>query len=1036
LKGEGENNAVLKEVMLSGMCLTKLINNHLNQINLEEEINRNMKGKFKLLGHIGLMLFLVSALVLTLAPVAQAATAVTEVWVDFPYLDAQNDVSCGTNEYLVHFKPTTALSRGADWVTVTFPDGTSTMGPAAFTVGAVAAADATFSTDYGTEFTATWVASTEAAEVNGYRVKVRIPIDVAAGADVWLSIDSTNIVTPSNVSNTYKVYVQTTKDTTRVISSEFSLDDSVISTDAVTVTTATAGVASEYIFTFTTASAQQSIVTVRFPVGTVLPASIDIDELLFSTDAGSTYVVSGSTPVVDVARRTVTAQSSVTFDADANNRMKILVAAGITNPTTVGATYYPMIKTNIDAQWRLMDSSVTAIVAGTATKLAFTTASDNATILNAYTGALVLQAQDVNGNLVSDTSDVLVAATTGTGTVHESQSGTGVDLWGVSTPLSGGTISAYYLPTTVGTHVLTATDVETVPTLASATITIYVAPAVVLTDSVGNTIGTYGPAVDSWGSDVGGTYIQQAIDAAASGDTVTLGDGIYELSAAIDLDKLITLTAASGATPTLRPTTDALDAIVVNAQGTAANPIIIDGLTFTRLNSSVQFAQGVYNNGWDYVTVRNCAFNYMFPSQGAGADHEKGAVVAFVIQGSVGGGDNPITSGTISNNTFANCLLFETTNKEAVINVMTKELAGSGDTITGVTVSGNTITDCNGYGIILNGYRATSSYVTATVSNNILTNVYDAINIQRFTSGVRILGNTVTGAYQYGLRVEYCDAGTQLDLVIKNNTFTGVAGAHPRDAVVIIDQDSGLTADPVTLQYNAIYDNDATYSIKVDPQVVGITQAQYNWYGSASGPGTSVSGLAADVTYSPWLHKSLVDVVAANASYPALTVSLSTGWNTLSTPAKLMSSGDALNELVPAGVTIAYKYDSVLGWVQVTTDVLNPCEAFYVKMSSAQTVLLQVDGGTTWVPSKDLAAGWNMIGLASLTTKTDADATASVYGSFGQLVSPSMNAAEWVYVSGAATANSLAVGEGYWIFMTEAATLGGFTLCPIAPDLE
>jgi len=1020
--------------------LTKLMNNRRNQNNLEEEININMKGKFKLLGHIGLMLVLVSALVLALAPVAQAATAVTEVWVDFPYLDTQNIVSdSGANEYLVHFKPTTALSRGADWVTVTFPDGTSTMGPAAFTVGAVAAADATFSTDYGTEFTATWVASTDAAEVNGYRVKVRIPIDVAAGTDVWLSIDSTGIQTPSNVSNTYKVYVQTTKDTTRVISSEFSLDSTAISAtgDAVTVTTNTAGVASEYIFTFQTASAQQSIVTVKFPVGTVLPASIGVDELLFSLD-GSTYVVSGSTPIVDVARRTVTAQSSVTFTGSDADYMKIIVAAGITNPTTAqAANYYrSMIKTNIDATWVYMDES-TAIVAGTATKLAFTTASDNATILNAFTQVLVLQAQDANGNLVaSNTSDVLVAATTGTGTVHTAAGSS--NLWGTLQALVSGTDDVFYLPTTVGTHVLTATDVETVPTLTSATATVYVAPAVVLTDSVGNTIGTYGPAAGTYTADLlGGTYIQAAIDAAASGDTVTLGDGIYELSAAIDLDKLITLTAASGATPTLRPTTDALDAIVVNAQGTAANPIIIDGLTFTRLVLDTEFAQGVYNNGWDYVTVQNCAFNYMFPSQGAGADHEKGAVVAFVIQGSVGGGDNPITSGTISNNTFANCLLFETTNKEAVINVMTKELAGSGDTITGVTVSGNTITDCNGYGIMLNGYLATNSYVTATVSNNILTNVYDAINIQRFTSGVRILGNTVTGAYQYGLRVEDCDSGTQLDLVIKNNTFTGVAGAHPRDAVVIIDKDSGVSTDPVTLQYNAIYDNDATYSIKVGTaQIAGITQAQYNWFGSASGPGTTVSGLAADVVTTPWLHKSLVDVVAANASYPALTVSLSTGWNTLSTPAKLMSSVDALNELVPAGVTIAYKYDSVSGWVQVTTDVLNPCDAFYVKMSSAQTVLLQVDGGTTWVPSKDLAAGWNMIGLASLTTKTDVQATASVYGSFGQLVSPSMNAAEWVYVSGAATANSLAVGEGYWIFMTEAATLGGFTLCPIAPDLE
>ena len=41
----------------------KTNDNHRNQINLEEEIDRNMKGKFKLLGHIGLVLFLVSVVV-------------------------------------------------------------------------------------------------------------------------------------------------------------------------------------------------------------------------------------------------------------------------------------------------------------------------------------------------------------------------------------------------------------------------------------------------------------------------------------------------------------------------------------------------------------------------------------------------------------------------------------------------------------------------------------------------------------------------------------------------------------------------------------------------------------------------------------------------------------------------------------------------------------------------------------------------------------------------------------------------------------
>ena len=119
-----------------------------------------MKGKFRILRRIGLGVFLVCALMVALMPVApvSAATAVTDVWVEFPFTDDVNDNSNSTtNIYIIHFKPTTALSRGTDYVTVTFPDGSSAMGgdgtiggDYAFTVSAPAAVDVLFSTDYDT----------------------------------------------------------------------------------------------------------------------------------------------------------------------------------------------------------------------------------------------------------------------------------------------------------------------------------------------------------------------------------------------------------------------------------------------------------------------------------------------------------------------------------------------------------------------------------------------------------------------------------------------------------------------------------------------------------------------------------------------------------------------------------------------------------------------------------------------------------------------------------------------------------------------
>jgi len=155
-------------------------------------------------------------------------------------------------------------------------------------------------------------------------------------------------------------------------------------------------------------------------------------------------------------------------------------------------------------------------------------------------------------------------------------------------------------------------------------------------------------------------------------------------------------------------------------------------------------------------------------------------------------------------------------------------------------------------------------------------------------------------------------------------------------------------------------------------------------------------------------------------------------------------------------MTIGYYYDAT-GWHQITTGyVLNACDAVYVKMSIATDVLLKFDAGAWTTPSKDLAAGWNLVSLAYLDSagKWADSAVASVYKTaanlpgYSQVVSPSLNATQtnmfgvagtsWAYSSGetASATHTMYSGLGYWVYMQNAATLAGFEITPIAPDLD
>jgi len=1091
-----------------------------------------MKGKFRILG-LGLGVLLACVLMLALIPAAPvaAATAVTNVWVDFPYSDAPNACSGTSNTYIVHFKATTALKRGVDSVTVTFPDGSTAMGGDGdtggnyvFTISSTAPAASTidFSTDYNTTdlvVGATWTDCTTAPTVGGKRMKALSPIDVAAGQDVWVRfVCGSAITAAATEASTYKVYVATTKDTTPVLSSAFALGDSTSVAGQTTMESGyplpdTAGSTATYILIFvpangTTLTASSGKVTIKFPLQATVPSSLTVNDVSFSA-AGTTYTNTPETPTVNVNTKEVTAITPLTMTGDGSADWYIKIA-GITNPTIADASSYKyMIRTSGDGKYEC--TAADAITAGSITKVIVANGeigtptslySDDATMVDMYSSQIYLAVGDQYGNAKAPDSAVTVtlSSSSSTGqfywcdgylsmsTTVTSCTSVSVDIQDPNTANDGDQI-VYYKDSTAGTHTFTFSASG----YTSATWTFKVCPGVSVYDSANNLISTYKPLSTSPTAETGDgspytqkysmDYIADAITASFTGDTVKLGDGIYELDGWLNLDKKVTLTSVNGASSTtLRPVSEPLThryqsatdvAIVVGTDGTSTNPVIISGLTFTRLRADSEFDQAIWNNMCDYVTVRNCVFNYIIPDCGAYADHEYGSVVTFITYYAGAWTGDAITSGTISNNTFTNCGTFGFTEwgeQYACINVFVKD--GTTDyAISGVTVSNNTLTNCNGIGIAMKGHpSADGTTFKGDVTDNTLTNSVYPLSIQGYTDGINVLRNTITGGYMAGIWVEFSD---HEHLVIKNNTITECAGTGCTQmnysCAILLYDDGGDANHPVTVQYNALYDNDATYSIYAKSDITGVQSCQYNWFGDATGPAyTAVTGATITksnpngtgdqvsdlVTYYPWLHKSLANVVADNASYQASTVKLGSGWNTLSTPVKLISTADAVDELIPSGMTIGYYYSG--GWQQITTGyVLNPCDAVYVKMSSSKYVLLKFDASAFSTPSKALATGWNLVGLAALDSDgmhaDDAVAsvakTAANLPGYSQVVSPSINATQtdmyyntgtsWAVAYGQSSVTDMMfAGLGYWVFMQNAATLAGFEITPIAPDLD
>lgn len=118
-------------------------------------------------------------------------------------------------------------------------------------------------------------------------------------------------------------------------------------------------------------------------------------------------------------------------------------------------------------------------------------------------------------------------------------------------------------------------------------------------------------------------------------------------------------------------------------------------------------------------------------------------------------------------------------------------------------------------------------------------------------------------------------------------------------------------------------------------------------------------------------------------------------------------------------------------------------DAFYFKMPAATTIRYCISSDATFPGWKDMKVGWNFIGLAELITMDAESALADAYWGTGQtdligyqrVMSPSLNErAPWTFVREDISIPDMYPTEGYWVFMVNDGTLGGFTTTPIVEE--
>jgi len=414
------------------------------------------------------------------------ASSVSNVWVELSDATVLNTTSTDL-EYIIHFTATTALTGGVDTITVTFPDGTVAMGAAsgqegsayAFTLpSSIAATNVAVDPDGAATTTTGYTDCYTAPDVGTYRVRLTLPVDIAAGASPYIKFETGAAITSASTKGTtYRVKVETSQDTTVIYSDYFALGGTAVtSVDHLSgyPTPATVGSAAEYKFEFTVGSsgalaAGSGTITVIFPSGTTVPAEASKQQVQVDADgSGGSYSLTACDvhPTCHPDSRTVTLTVPQAVANDANVYVYFREGFGLVNPTTSASTAKVKIYTSTEPKYAEATTGY-AITADSATKLGFANTSgaysDDATMVNMYSSTIYLQLQDQYGNIKAPSNDLTasLSSTSGTGKFYsapgsEISSATIYDGTGDPGGITAGQFSFLYKDSVAGSHTITA----------------------------------------------------------------------------------------------------------------------------------------------------------------------------------------------------------------------------------------------------------------------------------------------------------------------------------------------------------------------------------------------------------------------------------------------------------------------------------------------------------------------------------------------------------------------------------------------------
>jgi hypothetical protein len=172
--------------------------------------------------------------------------------------------------------------------------------------------------------------------------------------------------------------------------------------------------------------------------------------------------------------------------------------------------------------------------------------------------------------------------------------------------------------------------------------------------------------------------------------------------------------------------------------------------------------------------------------------------------------------------------------------------------------------------------------------------------------------------------------------------------------------------------------------------------------------------------------------------------SLVAGWNILSTPVWLASTGDQVMEIVST-FTAAYRWTGA-AWQQIGTTANNPVwgplEAFYVQVPAGATATFNPSTERKVPATRTLTA--NQLALVGSSPAFDGagfpatpvtDVLSGVLNNFVNAVAPALGQPSWSYVPGAVEVPNVAAFGGFWVFVGAGGnrTLVGFATTPLVP---